>query len=94
MAKIDTTTARAAFVESRLDSAKFKYFPLEGTNYTICVVTFIDGWSVTGQSVCVSKADYKQETGERIARENALADAETHYWRTAGYLAMIGMTDI
>lgn len=85
---------RAKFVDSILATAEFVYNQLPNTNYTICVATFEDGWSVTGQSVCVDPADFNKEKGESIARENALNDASTHYWRVAGYLAMIRQTEI
>lgn len=92
--KISTGAERALFVETMLSGAVFSFHKLENTNYTICVATFKDNWTQTGQSVCVSDADYNQQTGERIAKENALREAETHYWRVAGYLAMIGEVSI
>ncbi len=91
---IATGADRAAFVQAILATATHVYNQLPGTNYTVCVSTFADGWSMTGQSVCVDPADFNQELGETIARDNAISDAETHYWRTSGYLAMIGQTEI
>lgn len=92
--QIATGAERALFVKTIIATGKSVFNQLPNTNYTICVTTFEDGWSVTGQSVCVDPADFNQELGERIALDNAVQDAETHYWRTSGYLAMIGQKAI
>ena len=91
--KIGTTAERSAAVMTLVSSGKSVYHQLPNTNYTVCVLTFDDGWSVTGESVCVDPADFNQATGEGIARDNAINDAETHYWRVFGYMAMVGMTE-
>ncbi len=86
--------ARAAFVDAILATATHAYTRLPDSQFTICVTSFADGWSVTGQSVCVNPDDYNEDLGQSIAAQNALSDASTHYWRTCGYLAMIGHTEI
>ena len=49
---------------------------------TVCVLTLVNGFEVTGESPCVSEENYNQETGERIAYENALDKV----WLLEGYL--------
>lgn len=91
---ISTGEARATWVATRLATAKCVYHELPNTNYTVCVITFADGWSQLGSSVCVDRADYNPKIGRKIARENALADAETHYWRTVGYVYSQGAMEL
>lgn len=91
---ISSVEARKNWVQHMLSSGKPQFFPLEGTNYTVCILTFEDGWSTIGYSVCVSNDDYQLEIGKQIALENAECEAKTHYWRTAGYLAKRGITEI
>ena len=38
---------------------------------TVCVLTLRNGFTVTGESACVSPKTYNQEIGERIAFEKA-----------------------
>jgi hypothetical protein len=92
--QIKSTEDRANFVDTILATATHKYATLADTNYTTCVTTFADGWSQIGSSVCVSSTDFNPIVGQSIARANAMAEAETHYWRVSGYMAMIGLTAI
>ncbi len=39
---------------------------------TFCVLVLQNGFSVTGQSACADPANYNQDLGQRIARENAV----------------------
>lgn len=91
---IATKEDRAEYIKGILSTGVASFFPLEGTNYTIAKVTFADGWSVTGQSVCVDPADFNQELGDSFAKADAMKNAEAHYWPTIGYMAMIGLTEI
>lgn len=94
MAKITTVEERKAWVHEMLDSATFEYFPLGDTNFTAVVATFKDGWEILGHSVCVNKADYVKELGEKFARENVMDLAKDHYWKTVGYAAHCGKEEI
>ncbi|BFU65376.1 Gp49 family protein [Rodentibacter abscessus] len=49
---------------------------------TVCVLTIRNGFTVTGESACVSPAAYNQEIGERIAFENAF----NKLWQLEGYV--------
>jgi len=49
---------------------------------TVCVLTLQNGFTVTGESACVSPENYDQEIGERIAYQNAF----DKIWPLEGYL--------
>lgn len=49
---------------------------------TVCVLTLQNGFTVVGKSACASPANFNQELGERIARE----DAERQIWPLEGYV--------
>lgn len=49
---------------------------------TICVLTLVNGFTVTGESACVDPANYDRELGESIARKNAVEKI----WMLEGYL--------
>ena len=49
---------------------------------TVCVLTLRNGFTVTGESTCVSPENYNREEGNKIARENAL----DKIWVLEGYL--------
>lgn len=48
---------------------------------TICVLQLRNGFTVTGESACVSPANFDAEKGRQIARENA----EDKVWPLMGY---------
>ena len=67
------------FLLSRIKSKKFRKL----TNcLTICVITTINGFEVTGESACVTEEKYNKETGERVAFEKA----KNKLWSYEGYL--------
>lgn len=39
---------------------------------TFCVLTLINGYTVTGESACASPANYNKEIGDRLAKDNAI----------------------
>ena len=49
---------------------------------TVCVLTLRNGFTVTGESACVSPENYNEEIGNKIARENA----RDKIWVLEGYL--------
>lgn len=91
---IATKEDRAEYIKGILSTGVASFFTLEGTNYTVAVIHFADGWSESGQSVCVNPADFNQELGESLSKAAAMKNAEAHYWPTIGYMAMIGLTEI
>lgn len=64
---------------------KETYTVLPNGRTTVCQLTLIDlgdqGFTVEGQSACVSRANYNEELGNKIARENALNEV----WKVKGY---------
>lgn len=61
------------------------YTLLPNGRTTVCQLTLFDdgdsGFTVEGQSACVSKANYNEELGNKIARQNAL----NQVWLVLGY---------
>lgn len=49
---------------------------------TVCVLTLVNGFTVTGESACASPENYDQDIGEHYARK----DAERKIWPLEGYL--------
>mgnify|MGYP001014628026 CR=1 FL=1 len=50
---------------------------------TVCVLTLRNGFTVTGESACLSLATYDAEIGRKIAFDNAV----DKIWQLEGYLA-------
>lgn len=48
---------------------------------TVCVLTLVNGFKVTGESACASPENYDELIGRRIARENA----RNKIWALEGY---------
>lgn len=48
---------------------------------TVCQLTLANGFTVSGESACVSRENYNKEIGEKVARENARAKI----WPLEGY---------
>lgn len=54
----------------------------DGGTLTVHVLTMANGFQVTGQSACASPANYNEELGRQIARDNAIRKV----WELEGYL--------
>ena len=67
------------YMETRIETTEF--FRL-GKTVTICSLTLDNGYSVRGESACVSPENYNQEIGENIARHNAF----NALWPLFGFL--------
>ena len=52
------------------------------TCLTVCCLTLLNGFTVTGESACASPANFSAEIGEKIAYENA----RDKIWMLEGYL--------
>lgn len=74
-----TNRVTKAYLESIITDKKFHR--LTGT-LTVCVLTLRNGFTVTGESACVSPEAYNQEIGESIAFENAF----DKLWQLEGYV--------
>lgn len=55
------------------------YVPL--SLMTFCILVLANGFTVTGESACVSADNYDKAIGEKIARENAI----NKIWPLMGY---------
>lgn len=58
-----------------------KLIPVQLRLLTFCVLVLRNGFTVTGESACVSPENFNAEIGRRIARENAVAKI----WPLMGY---------
>lgn len=63
-----------------ITSEAFYVFP--GTTLTICALTLVNGFIVTGESAAASVANFDPEIGQKIARDNARGKI----WALEGYL--------
>lgn len=58
------------------------YHVFPGTTFTACLLTLKNGYNVLGESAAVSAANFDEEIGRKIARENA----RNKIWQLEGYL--------
>lgn len=56
---------------------------------TFCVLVLCNGFTVTGESACVSPENFDAEIGRKIARQNAVAKI----WPLEGYLLKQRLAD-
>jgi hypothetical protein len=59
-----------------------QYHVFEGTTLTVCCLTLRNGYTVTGESAAASQANFDEEIGRKIARQNA----REKIWALEGYL--------
>jgi hypothetical protein len=69
---------------AKIDSVinKIDYIVLPCGRTTICQLTLMNGYSVTGESAAVSKENFDEQIGRKIAFENA----RDKIWALEGYL--------
>ena len=58
------------------------YYVFPKTQLTVCCLTLRNGFTVTGESACVSPENFNKEIIEKIAYENA----RNKIWALEGYL--------
>lgn len=58
------------------------YYVFPGTTTTICRLTLKNGYGTIGESAAVSLANFDEEIGRKVARENA----RDKIWTLEGYL--------
>ena len=66
---LDAPRLTRAHIKAAIDKEQFHIF--EGSQLTVCCLTLHNGFTVTGESACVSPENFDQEIGEKVARENA-----------------------
>ncbi len=69
-----------AIIDATIFSAQFHVF--EGSCLTVCCLTLLNGFTVTGESACSSPENFDAEIGQKIACENA----RNKIWPLEGYL--------
>ena len=67
-------------IDTKIKDAKFTI--LEDGRTTICNLYLENGFTVRGESSCVSKDNFNKDIGEQIALENA----KNKIWELEGYL--------
>lgn len=67
-------------IDACIVSEAYHVFP--GTTLTVCTLTLRNGFPVTGESAAASVANFDQDIGRKIARENARQEI----WALEGYL--------
>lgn len=58
------------------------YYTFPTSCLTVCCLTLVNGFTVTGESACASPANFDEEIGRKIARDNA----RNKIWALEGYL--------
>lgn len=67
-------------IDLAIKAEDYHVFP--GTMLTVCCLTLQNGFAVTGESACVSAANFDAEIGQKVARANA----RDKIWALEGYL--------
>jgi hypothetical protein len=67
-------------IDAQILAEQFYVFP--GTTMTVCALTLRNGFVVIGESAAASPANFNEEIGRKIARENA----RNRIWALEGYL--------
>lgn len=67
-------------IDAAIKDVDFHVFP--GSQLTVCCITLQNGFTVTGESACVSPENFDAEIGRDIAKRNA----RDKIWSLEGYL--------
>jgi hypothetical protein len=67
-----------------------QYHVFEGTTFTSCLLTLKNGFTVHGESACVSLENFNEEIGRKIAR----AIAKEKIWVLEGYLLKQKLSEV
>lgn len=59
-----------------------KYHVFDDTTLTVCCLVLKNGFTVTGESAAASAANFDEQIGRKIAKENA----RNKIWELEGYL--------
>lgn len=58
------------------------YYVFPNTTFTVCLLTLLNGFKVSGESAAVSLENFDVEIGRKIAKDNA----RNKIWALEGYL--------
>lgn len=67
-------------IDSKIKSATYTNLP--SGKCVVCEITLLNGYTVRGESACVSPENFDQEIGNKIAFQNA----REKIWEIEGYL--------
>ena len=70
-----------AFINGALNGEALRPVPAALSLLTFCVLVLRNGFTVTGESACVSHENFDAEIGRKVARENAIGKM----WPLMGY---------
>lgn len=76
-----------ADIDATIVGEQYHVFP--GTTLTVCCLQLKNGATVTGESACVSPANFDEQIGRNIARQNA----REKIWQLEGYLLKQRLAD-
>jgi hypothetical protein len=74
-------------IDSKIEKVNFHVF--EGSCLTVCCMTLVNGFTVTGESACASPENFNSDIGEKIAYEQA----RNKVWMLEGYLLKQSLFD-
>lgn len=74
------TTVTKERIEKRIKDVDYHIIP--NSTITLCVITMVNGYKVTGESACVNSDNFDAALGRRYAYENAMEKI----WPLEGYL--------
>ncbi len=77
---LDAPRLTPAQIDAAIAGEDFHVFP--GTTLTVCALVLRNGFVVTGESAAASPANFDEEIGRKIARDNA----RQKIWALEGYL--------
>ena len=77
---LDAPRITPAHIDAAIADESYHVFP--GTSLTVCCLTLVNGFHVTGESASASIENFDQEIGRTIARRNA----RDKIWSLEGYL--------
>ena len=75
-------------IEEVISSEQYHIF--DGTTFTACLLTLINGYTVIGESACASSENFDADLGRKIARKNAV----NKIWALEGYLLRQRLADL
>lgn len=81
MQAIERKAVRVSESKLKANISKADFYVHPGSQLTICIITLLNGFTVTGQSACADPKMFNEEIGEKFA----FADAERKIWPLLGY---------
>jgi hypothetical protein len=67
-------------IDSKIKHAE--YYVFSGSSLTVCCLTLVNGFTVSGESACASPENFDEEIGKKISFGNA----RNKIWALEGYL--------